>query len=131
MLRTPFDLNAPGPLRTVAHSLLSGAVGLLTWFAMFLACVGAVRGALYPLIAGNDLEHSWGGPGLAGAWAVHAALGIGLLPLWLLLTAAFGMIQLRLARRLLGRTGHWWPVPLALALILGGAAFFTAWWHQA
>lgn len=130
MFRIPFELRDPGPVRTAAHTLLVAATGLLAWFATFLACVAAVRGVFYPLIAADDLEHSWGGPTLAGAWAVHAAGGLLPLPLWVLLIAGFGMVQLRLTQRLLGRTGPWWPLPVALVLFLGGAAFFVAWLHQ-
>ena len=36
-------------------------------------------GVLYPIFDSANLEHSWGGPSLAGAWAVHFALGAVLL----------------------------------------------------
>lgn len=38
-----------------------------------------VRGALYPVIGADDLQDSWGGPTLAGAWAAHLGLGIAIL----------------------------------------------------
>jgi hypothetical protein len=38
-----------------------------------------LRGVLYPLIEADDLRDSWGGPTLAGAWAVHFALGVAIL----------------------------------------------------
>lgn len=117
--------------RSVSHSLLSGAVGLLTWFLAVLAVIAAFRGICYPLVTGeDDLAGSWGGPTLAGAWAVHAALGIGLLPVWLLVLAGLGAFQLRLARGLLGRNGPWWPVPVAVALAVGGALLLRAWLRQ-
>jgi len=37
------------------------------------------RGVLYPVFGADDLEHSWGGPTLLGAWAVHLLIGIALL----------------------------------------------------
>ncbi|MFX0578100.1 hypothetical protein [Nocardia nepalensis] len=117
-------------VRAIVHSLLAGAVGLLTWFLAFLATVAAVRGTFYPLIAADDLEHSWGGPTLAGAWAVHALLGIGLLPAWGLLLAGLGAVQVRLTRRLLGRYGPWWPIPLSLLLAAGTVLLFISWLHQ-
>ncbi|MEV6138223.1 hypothetical protein AB0L63_19590 [Nocardia sp. NPDC051990] len=115
----------------VVHSVLAGALGLLTWFLAFLATIAAVRGIFYPLVAGNDLEHSWGGPTLAVAWAVHALLGVGLLPVWGLVLAGLGAVQVRLTRRLLGRRGPWWPIPVSLLLGAGGVLLFISWWHQA
>ncbi|MGK8522499.1 hypothetical protein ACRS6B_13495 [Nocardia asteroides] len=117
-------------IRSVSHSVLSGAVGLLAVFLAFLAGIAAFRGICYPLVAGDDLDGAWGGPTMAGAWAVHAALGVGLLPVWLLLLAALGAFQLRLTRALLGRRGPWWPAPLAVALATGGALLFLAWLRQ-
>ncbi|WP_327139496.1 hypothetical protein [Nocardia sp. NBC_01327] len=131
VFREPFELRAPSPWRTALHTLLAAAIGLLSWFAVVLAVVALLRGAFYPLIAGNDLENSWGGPSLAGTWAVHAALGVGLFPLWSLPLAAFGIVQRGLSQRLLSRTGPWWPLPVSLLLFAGGAAFFIAWLHQA
>ncbi|MEU6187935.1 hypothetical protein [Nocardia sp. NPDC047038] len=117
-------------LRSVSHSVLSGGVGLVTWFLAFLAALGAFRGVCYPLVASDDLEDSWGGPTLAGAWAVHAALGVGLLPVWLLALAGLGAFQLRLTRGLLGRNGPRWPAPAAVVLVAGGALLFVAWLRQ-
>jgi hypothetical protein len=31
---------------------------------------------LYPVVGLDDLEDSWGGPTLVGAWAVHLAIGV-------------------------------------------------------
>ncbi len=116
--------------RSVSHSVLSGAVGLTAWFLAFLAIVAAFRGILFPVVASDDLEGSWGGPTSAGAWAVHAALGVGLLPVWLLVLAGLGAFQLRLTRGLLGRNGPWWPAPAAVVLAVGGALLFVAWLRQ-
>ncbi len=115
--------------RAIVHSVLSGIVGLLSWFLAFLAVLGFTRGALYPLIADHDYQNSWGGPTLAGAWAVHALLGVGLFPLWVLLLAGIGWYQVRLLRACRGR-GGWWPIPVAVLLAVGGALFFDAWLHQ-
>ncbi|MGY4103237.1 hypothetical protein ACW2Q0_27305 [Nocardia sp. R16R-3T] len=117
-------------VRAIVHSVLAGALGLLTWFLAFLATIAVVRGIFYPLIADNDLEHSWGGPTLAGAWAVHALLGVGLLPVWGLVLAGLGVMQVRLTSGLLGRHGPWWPIPISLVLVTGGVLLFIAWLHQ-
>ncbi|MTE16830.1 sensor domain-containing protein [Nocardia aurantiaca] len=130
VFRSPFALREPGVWRSMVHTVLALAIGLVAWFAVFLLVVAAVRGIFYPLIAAHDYEHSWGGPTLAGAWAVHFAGGALPLPLWVLLIAGLGVLQLQLTRRLLGRIGPWWPIPVAVAVFLGAAAFFIAWLHQ-
>ncbi|MGW0252192.1 hypothetical protein ACWDYH_36760 [Nocardia goodfellowii] len=117
-------------VRTGAHTLLSAGMGLLAWFLLFLAVVAAVRGLCYPLLTPDDYENSWGGPTLGGAWAVHAALGIGLLPVWAIGLAGLGHLQVRLARRLLGRDGAFWPIPLAVLLACAGVLLFISWLHQ-
>ena len=38
-----------------------------------------LRGVLYPIVGADDLEDSWGGPTLAGAWAAHLGLGVAIL----------------------------------------------------
>lgn len=38
-----------------------------------------LRGVLYPVIGADDLQDSWGGPTLAGAWAAHLGLGVAIL----------------------------------------------------
>ncbi|MFI9504049.1 sensor domain-containing protein [Nocardia sp. NPDC052566] len=130
MFGESFALGERLAVRAAVHAVLSGVVGLLTWFLAFLAGLAAVRGAFYPLLASGNYENSWGGPTLAGAWAVHALLGIGLLPAWLAVLAALGVFQRRLARALLGRAAPRWPIPLAVALTAGGIVLFIAWLHQ-
>ena len=125
-----FEADAPGPGNGASHAALGAALGLLAWFLAFLAGLGLVRGLAYPLVGDGNPENSWGGPTLIGAWAVHAALAALLQPVAALLLADVGVLQLRLADRLLARTGAWWPVPAAVALIVAGVALFIAWWHQ-
>jgi len=53
-------------------------------------------GIFYPVFDAGDLQSSWGGPTLAGAWVVHLALALGLL-----LLVAFPFA--------LWRAGRWAP----------------------
>ncbi|WP_194833359.1 hypothetical protein [Nocardia sp. XZ_19_369] len=124
---TPRDRLA---VRATVHRVLSGALGLVTWFLAFLAVLAAVRGVLYPLVASDDYGNSWGGPTLAGAWAVHALLGLGLLPVCLLLLTALGALQVRLARAVLGRARSPWPIPVTVVLCALGVLLFLAWLSQ-
>jgi hypothetical protein len=55
----------------------------------------------YPLRPGtmDSYQHSWGGPSLAGAWAVHAAGGVVFLFTTPWIVKAITSLQGRLARR--------------------------------
>lgn len=76
------SLNPPrGWGRVVAHGLLSALLGLLCWALAALAGPNTLRNVLlYPITDGDDVARAWGGPSLAGAWAVHAALALVILP---------------------------------------------------
>ncbi|MEU7144237.1 hypothetical protein ABZ942_32670 [Nocardia sp. NPDC046473] len=117
-------------VRAVWHSLLSGALAVVTWFFAFLAVLGAVRGALYPLLT-SGYENAWGGPSLAGAWSVHLLIGAALVPVWLLVLAGLGTLQVWLARAVLGRAAPRWPVAVAVLVCSAGVLLFLAWLDQA
>jgi hypothetical protein len=59
--------------RAVAVSVLFLALTGPLWLIIVL------RGVLYPVIAADDLQDSWGGPTLVGAWAAHLGLGVAIL----------------------------------------------------
>lgn len=109
--------------------MLSAGIGLVAWLLLLLALLALIRGLAYPLMA-DDYANSWGGPTLAGAWAAHALLGVGLLPAWVVVLTGLGTVQRQLTRSLLGRSGPWWPIPAAIALTIGGVLFFITWLHQ-
>ncbi|WP_433654028.1 hypothetical protein ACQPW1_25535 [Nocardia sp. CA-128927] len=117
-------------VRAVWHSMVSGALAVVTWFFVFLAVLGAVRGALYPLLT-DSYANAWGGPTLAGAWSVHLLIGAALVPVWLLVLAGLGTLQVNLTRAVLGRVGPRWPVAAAVLVCAGGVLLFVAWLHQA
>ncbi len=73
--------------RLTTHALLTWMIGALCWVLVALAGPDTTRNVLlYPITDGDDVARAWGGPTLAGAWAVHATLALLLLPveLWLL-----------------------------------------------
>jgi hypothetical protein len=87
----------------VAHGLLSALLGLLCWALAALAGPNTLRNVLlYPITDGDDVARAWGGPSLAGAWAVHAALALVILPVELAMLRGLGVLQARLTVRLLG-----------------------------
>ncbi|MGY0499065.1 hypothetical protein ACWZHB_11270 [Nocardia sp. FBN12] len=130
LLSEPVGAHKLSPVRCLIQSVLSGGVGLLGWFLAMLSVLVLVRGLAYPLMAADGYENSWGGPTLAGAWAVHAALGVLIAPVIVVMIAVFGRLQLRLTRTVLGGDRSWWAIPAAVALAAAGSLFFVAWVHQ-
>ncbi|MEV6360894.1 hypothetical protein [Nocardia asteroides] len=130
LLRESVSAGKVSTPRCLIHSILSVGTGALAWFLTILAGLVLVRGLAYPLVAANAYDNAWGGPTLAGAWAVHAALAVLIAPAFLAVVALLGRFQLRLTRTVLGRTPSWWTIPTALALTAAGTLFFIAWLHQ-
>lgn len=98
----------PGRFRTILHAVLSLPLGVLSLVAAAYGWAIVVLNLLYParwLIGmGGSLKDSWGGPTLAGAWAVHAAGGLVMLLLMPALMQGITTLQVRLMLRVLGRT---------------------------
>lgn len=130
LLREPVGAQNISLARCLLHSVLSGGAGLLGWFLAMLSVLVLVRGLAYPLVGADGYENAWGGPTLAGAWAVHAALGVLIAPAFIGLIALFGRLQLRVTRTVLGGDRSWWAIPAAVILAAVGALFFVAWSHQ-
>jgi Putative sensor len=90
--------------RVVAHAVLGLPLNLgslaLTAYLWWLVPANLA----YPLRPGtmDSYQHSWGGPTLAGAWAVHAAAGVVFLFVTPWIVNGISRWQGRLARRLLG-----------------------------
>ncbi len=130
LLSEPVGAHKLSPVRCLVQSVLSGGVGLLGWFLMLLSVLVLVRGLAYPLVAADGHQNSWGGPTLAGAWLVHAVLGVLVAPVFVAMIAVFGRLQLRLTRTVLGGDRSWWAIPAAVVLAVAGSWFFVAWVHQ-
>jgi hypothetical protein len=90
--------------RVLAHTVLSLPLNLAS-LALTVYLWSLVPANLaYPLRPGtmDSYQHSWGGPTLAGAWAVHAAGGVVFLFVTPWIVKAITWLQGRLTRRLLG-----------------------------
>lgn len=120
----------PGAWRLVAHALVCVPLGLVALIPVGIEILFVLRGVLYPLVDHGPYDHSWGGPSMAGAWAVHflvalpfAAAGLG--ALWLL-----ARLHTRLAGRLWGRRVGAGPVLALLVSSVAGVVLVIAWIHQ-
>jgi hypothetical protein len=107
--------------RVILQALLASTLGVLCWLLVALAGPDTVRNVLlYPITDGAGVARAWGGPTLAGAWAVHAALALLLLPVELWLLRGLTGVQGRLTARLLSTGQAPWVLPVAvLAAALG------------
>jgi hypothetical protein len=88
----------------VAHALLSLPLDLASLALLGYLCLGVLLNLAYPLRPGtlDTYQHSWGGPTLAGAWAVHAAGGLVFLLVTPWAVRATTRLQGGLVQRLLG-----------------------------
>ncbi|KAF0846966.1 hypothetical protein [Nocardia caishijiensis] len=129
-LREPVGAHGVSLLRCLAHSVLSAGVGVVGWFLALLSVLVLVRGLAYPMLVGDGYRNAWGGPTPAGAWAVHAVLGLLLAPSFLAVVAVLGRLQVRLIHTVLGGHRSWWPIPLAVVFTAAGTLFCIAWSHQ-
>jgi hypothetical protein len=89
--------------RVVGHALLSLPLNALSWALTVAVWAVAVVNIAYPLRPdSDDLSNAWGGPSLAGAWAVHGAAGLALLLLAPWVVNGVTALQGGLARTILG-----------------------------
>ncbi|MFG2720949.1 sensor domain-containing protein [Streptomyces sp. NPDC048416] len=120
------EVAAPGRtvrtgLLALAHAIVSVPLNLIALTVSGYFWTVVVMNLGYPLRPGGDPSQAWGGPTMAGAWAVH---GIGGGVPFLLVTPwvirGFTLIQARLVRGFLGadRTGLLKSVGIALSLAL-------------
>jgi hypothetical protein len=90
--------------RVLAHALLGLALNAISLALTAYLWFVVPMNLAYPLRPGlsGSYQDSWGGPTLAGAWAVHAAGGLAILFAIPWVVKGTAALQGRLARRLLG-----------------------------
>lgn len=126
-------LGDAGPLqarpgRLLAYGLVSVPLGCCALFILLLMVPNTVRNLLYPLASPTaaDYADAWGGPTLAGAWAVHALIAIALVPVYLLVLRGVVGLQTRLREALLQDRSTWWAAPVTVVVIAGLGTFLVA-----
>ncbi|AYG85113.1 hypothetical protein DWB77_07329 [Streptomyces hundungensis] len=98
------EVEAPernGPL-TLVHAVISAPLNLVAAISSGLFWFVVAINLGYPLRPDNDTSDSWGGPTMAGAWAVHATGGLGFLLVAPWVIKGFTTLQGRLVRGFLG-----------------------------
>ncbi|HEX8132870.1 MAG TPA: hypothetical protein VF880_05520, partial [Actinomycetes bacterium] len=113
--------------RVVLQALLASTLGVVCWLLVALAGPNTVRNVLlYPITDGDSVARAWGGPTLAGAWAVHAAGALLLLPVELWLLRGLAGLQGRLAAQQLDGDRARWVLPVAVVVAALGLAWLRA-----
>ena len=117
--------------RVFGYGLLSSVLGLMSWFLLMLAVTAVVRGPFYGFVEDGPFgPGTWGGPTKAGAWAVHAAVSLPAIVVFLLALRGIAWLQAALVRGLDGTTTRRWVLPATIALTAGGLLFFWSWLQQ-
>ncbi|MEU8886420.1 hypothetical protein [Streptomyces sp. NPDC048442] len=104
VLGEEFEVRERAGVLGGVHAVVSAPLNLVAAVVVFYCWFVVAINVGFPLRIDNDPTQSWGGPTLAGAWAVHA-LGGGVTFLFLApwIAKGFTALQLRLARGFLGR----------------------------
>lgn len=117
-------------LGTLVLLIPFGAVSLLI---ALLSTLNEIRVVfLYWLTDGNSISATtWGGPTLAGAWALHAVLGILLFPVFTAVLAGLDILARHLADRLKNpKPLPKWVLPTTILADLVSLAFLIAFTRQ-
>lgn len=96
------EMPARRPFRTALHAVISLPLNLLAFLIAMYGWSLVLANFLYPLRVaafGGTWEDAWGGPTLAGAWAVHSLGGLAFLFITPLLLRWVTRVQERLIVR--------------------------------
>jgi hypothetical protein len=69
-------VDRPSISRVIGHAVLGIPLGAATMIATAYGWALVVLNVGYPIRGAAEATDAWGGPSLAGAWAVHAAAGL-------------------------------------------------------
>ncbi|MBB5836263.1 hypothetical protein [Kribbella italica] len=123
----PAEPRRPSTALRVAHRVITVAHGLLALFLIGLWGIAVVRGPFFGLVEHGPFgPETWGGPTLAGAWAVHAAVAV---PVIVLIPLALLGIR-RLHTTMTREPLRWWTWPVAVLIAVAGVVLFVAWLQQ-
>lgn len=116
--------------RLALHALLTVLLGTLAWVLAGMAVLAVVRGLFYGFVDDGPYDDAWGGPGRAGAWLAHFAIGTPLALVGAGLICGLAVLHTRLTAPLRGEARPLWVLPVVLVSGAAGALFVTAWLRQ-
>jgi len=112
----------------VAHGVVAAAMGVLAWVSAAVLAAFVLRGPLYGIVVSGPYDAAWGAPTLAGAWMVHALVGLALSPVAVVvMMRVVGALYVRLVVRMLSRQGPIWVVPVSVVLAVLAGLLLWVW----
>jgi len=127
----PLRLRRPRRGSAVLQGFSSLVLGLVCWFLVMMLVFAVVRGPFYGFVEqGPYGPGTWGGPTKAGAWAVHAAIALPLIPLIASVLRIIALLHAATVRHLYGSATPWWTVPAGAVLTVAGVALLYSWTQQ-
>jgi hypothetical protein len=115
----------------VLHGVSSLVLGVVCWFLVMMLVLAVVRGPFYGFVEqGPYGPGTWGGPTKAGAWAVHAAIAVPLIPVLGFALRGIALLQAATVRRLYGSFTPWWTIPATAVLTVAGLVLLYSWTQQ-
>ncbi|MFJ6853661.1 hypothetical protein ACIQM3_24555 [Streptomyces sp. NPDC091271] len=120
----------PGVVRAAGHAVATVLLGALSLVLTGVLLMAVARGLFYGFVDQGPYDHSWGGPGRAGAWLAHCAVAT---PCAVAAVAALtGVARLheRLTAPLRGERRPGWVLPAVLVCSAAGALFVVAFLRQ-
>ncbi|WP_205327346.1 hypothetical protein [Glycomyces sp. YM15] len=124
--------EGPPPKRASVwgHALIGLGLGLAAWILLGFVVLTFARGALYGLFDRGPYDDAWGGPSLAGAWAVHFATSTVFQLAVLAVVIGIGALNRRLSASFGGGRNPWWAWLVAVVACAATGLFVVAWSAQ-
>ncbi|GAA0624128.1 hypothetical protein HPO96_33900 [Kribbella sandramycini] len=106
-------------------------LGLMAWFFLALMAIAVLRGPFYGLVErGPYGPGTWGGPTMAGAWAVHALVSVPIIVVLAFVLRGITGLYGALLRRLDGTSTAKWVLPATIALCVAVTFVILSWLAQ-
>nr|WP_296073484.1 hypothetical protein [uncultured Actinoplanes sp.] len=126
----PAPAGRPGPAAVLRHAVASILLGAVALVPLGVQVLMLLRGVLYGLVDRGPYDHSWGGPGRAGAWLAHFLVGVPMSLAGLAALVGIAALHQRLTGSLDGARSSRWLAPVTVVVGLAGALFVVAWSRQ-
>jgi len=126
----PAPIARPRPAAVLRHAVASILLGAVALVPLGVQVLMMLRGVLYGLVDRGPYDHSWGGPGRAGAWLAHFLVGVPMSVAGLAALVGIAAVHQRLSGSLDGARSPRWLAPVTVLVCLAGALFVVAWSRQ-
>ncbi|MFI6121284.1 hypothetical protein ACIBCU_15745 [Streptomyces sp. NPDC051064] len=120
----------PGAARAAGHAVATVLLGALSLVLAAVLLMAVARGPFYGFVDQGPYDHSWGGPGRAGAWLAHFAVAAPCAVATVSALHGVARLQERLTAPLRGEHRPGWVLPAVLVCSAAGALFVFAFLRQ-